>query len=123
MALALVTGALGLVIPTSSAAAAPTPKATAPVAWQECPAEELAGVPENELPLYSCADYAVPLDHERPSLGTINLTLMRRKALDQANRVGSLFLNPGGPGGSGFGMPKAGARIFEPSVMERFDLI
>jgi pimeloyl-ACP methyl ester carboxylesterase len=121
--LALVTGALGLVVPTSSAAAAPTPKAPVPVSWQQCPASELAGVPAAELPLYSCADYAVPLDHERPKLGTINLALMRRAANDQAHRVGSLFLNPGGPGGSGFGMPKSGKNIFEPEVLDRFDLI
>ena len=48
---------------------------------------------------------------------------MRRAALDQAHRVGSLFLNPGGPGGSGFGMPKSGKNIFEPEVLDRFDLI
>ena len=122
LALALVTGAIGLVVPTS-AAAAPVAKAPAPISWGECAPEELVGVPEAELPLYSCADYAVPLDHEKPKLGTINIALMRRAALDQANRIGSLFLNPGGPGGSGYRMPKSGANIFEPEVMERFDLI
>jgi pimeloyl-ACP methyl ester carboxylesterase len=122
MALALITGALGLIVPTS-AAAAPTPKAPAPIAWGECAASELVGVPPAELPLYSCADYAVPLDHERPKLGTINIALMKRAATDQANRIGSLFLNPGGPGGSGYRMPKSGANIFEPQVMQRFDLI
>jgi pimeloyl-ACP methyl ester carboxylesterase len=125
LVLALITGALGLVVPTSSAVAAPAaaPKAPAPVAWEQCPAGELTGVPPAELPLYSCANYAVPLDHEHPRKGTINLALMRRAALDQAHRVGSLFLNPGGPGGSGFGMPKAGKNIFEPAVLDRFDLI
>jgi pimeloyl-ACP methyl ester carboxylesterase len=122
--LALVTGALGLVVATSSADAAPTAKAAPdPVAWEQCPASELNGVPENEKPLYSCAHYAVPLDHAHPKLGTIDLALMRRAANDQAHRVGSLFLNPGGPGGSGFGMPKSGRNIFEPQVLDRFDLI
>jgi pimeloyl-ACP methyl ester carboxylesterase len=122
-ALAVVTGALGLVVPASSAAAAPAPKAPVPVEWGECDPSELVGVPPAELPQYSCANYAVPLDHEHPRLGTVDLALMRRAANDQADRVGSLFLNPGGPGGSGYRMPKAGANIFEPEVLDRFDLI
>jgi pimeloyl-ACP methyl ester carboxylesterase len=48
---------------------------------------------------------------------------MRRAATDQENRIGSLFLNPGGPGGSGYGMPLIGSAILEPKVLERFDLI
>jgi len=123
VALTLVMGALGLVVPASSAAAAPTPKAPAPVQWGDCDPSELVGVPPAELPLYSCATYAVPLDHENPKLGNIDIALMRRAATDQAHRIGSLFLNPGGPGGSGYRMPKSGANIFEPEVMSRFDLI
>lgn len=122
LVLALVTGAIGLVVPTS-AAAAPAARAPAPISWGECAPEVLEGVPEADLPLFSCADYAVPLDHERPRLGTINIALMRRAATDQDNKVGSLFLNPGGPGGSGYGMPTVGPNIFEPEVLERFDLI
>jgi pimeloyl-ACP methyl ester carboxylesterase len=123
LVVALATGAIGLVAPTA-ASAAPTPtKAPAPITWAQCPANELNGVPTNELPQYSCADYAVPLDHDKPRLGTINIALMRRAANNQSARIGSLFLNPGGPGGSGFGMPKSGANIFEPQVLDRFDLI
>jgi hypothetical protein len=55
VALTLVMGALGLVVPASSAAAAPTPKAPAPVQWGDCDPSELVGVPPAELPLYSCA--------------------------------------------------------------------
>jgi pimeloyl-ACP methyl ester carboxylesterase len=125
LVVALVTGAIGLVAP-STATAAPVPapaKAPAPITWSQCPASELAGVPANELPLYSCANYAVPLNHDKPKQGTINIALMRRAATNQAARIGSLFLNPGGPGGSGFRMPKSGANIFEPQVLDRFDLI
>jgi pimeloyl-ACP methyl ester carboxylesterase len=122
LVVALVTGVIGLTAPTAVAAPARA-KAPAPITWSQCPASELNGVPTNELPQYSCADYAVPLDHDKPQLGTINIALMRRAANNQAARIGSLFLNPGGPGGSGFGMPKAGARIFEPQVLDRFDLI
>ena len=120
---ALATGAIGLVAPGAASAAPATAKAPAPISWSQCPADELDGLPADELPRYSCADYAVPLDHDKPRLGTINIALMRRAANNQAARIGSLFLNPGGPGGSGFNLPMAGSAIFEPGVLDRFDLI
>ncbi|TDV42636.1 alpha/beta hydrolase [Actinophytocola oryzae] len=122
--LALATGAVGVVAPTASAAPeAASAKAPAPVTWHQCAPGDLAGVPAAELPQYSCADYAVPLNHDRPNQGTINIAMMRRAADDQAARIGSLFINPGGPGGSGFALPKSGRAIFEPQVLDRFDLI
>lgn len=125
LVVALVTGAIGLVVPTATtAAAAPTPaKAPAPISWGPCAENELGGIPAEDLPKYSCADYAVPLNHDRPKQGTINIALMRRAANDPATRVGSLFINPGGPGGSGYQMPKFGRGMFEPEVLDRFDLI
>lgn len=125
LVVALVTGAIGLVAPaTATAAPAPVPaKAPAPITWSQCPASELTGIPQAELPQYSCANYAVPLNHDKPKQGTINIALMRRAANDQSARIGSLFLNPGGPGGSGFRFPTAGRAIFEPEVLDRFDLI
>jgi pimeloyl-ACP methyl ester carboxylesterase len=123
VALALVTGAMGLIVPATAASAAPAPKAPAPISWGQCAASDLVNVPEAERPQFSCGHYAVPLDHERPRQGNINIALMRRAANDQDARIGSLFLNPGGPGGSGFGMPRSGRNIFEPEVLDRFDLI
>jgi pimeloyl-ACP methyl ester carboxylesterase len=122
---ALVTGAIGLTAPVASAGAEPAPaaKAPAPISWEQCPANELTNVPPSEVAQYSCANYAVPLDHDKPRLGTVNIALMRRAANNQSARIGSLFLNPGGPGGSGFGLPRSGRNIFEPAVLDRFDLI
>jgi pimeloyl-ACP methyl ester carboxylesterase len=50
---------------------------------------------------FDCATAEVPLDHDRPSGTTIELALIRRPAPDPTQRVGTLFVNPGGPGGSG----------------------
>ena len=50
---------------------------------------------------FQCASAKVPLDHDRPAGRTIEVALVRRPAADPANRIGSLFLNPGGPGISG----------------------
>ncbi|MFD0526810.1 hypothetical protein ACFQ1I_05300 [Kitasatospora arboriphila] len=47
--------------------------------------------------------------------------MMRRRAGNPAKRIGSLFLNPGGPGGSGYLW--ATTTRFEPRVTDSFDLI
>ena len=50
---------------------------------------------------FQCATATVPLDHSRPRGRTIDLALVRFPATDREHRIGSLFMNPGGPGGSG----------------------
>jgi pimeloyl-ACP methyl ester carboxylesterase len=66
----------------------------------------------------------VPLDYDRPRSGRISIALARLPATDPAHRIGSLFLNPGGPGGSGvdflFG---AGPFLYTDEVRARFDLV
>src|SRR5690606_17281749 len=46
-----------------------------------------------------CTQMEVPLDHDDPSGPTITLGMVRRRASDPDVRVGSLLVNPGGPGG------------------------
>ena len=46
-----------------------------------------------------CATVLAPLDYDRPDSQAITLALAKRPA--SAARVGTLFINPGGPGGSG----------------------
>ena len=48
-----------------------------------------------------CARLTVPLDYSKPAGTTITLGVLRVKAANQATKVGSLLVNPGGPGGSG----------------------
>jgi pimeloyl-ACP methyl ester carboxylesterase len=67
----------------------PTPP---PVDWQPC---------EGGL---DCATLTVPLDYTDPGSGIVDLALVRRRATDPATRIGSLVVNPGGPGGSGVQM-------------------
>lgn len=71
---------------------------------------------------FQCATAEVPLDHRRPRRGTIELALIRRPAVDQANRIGSLFLNPGGPGGSGVEFVRTAPAIAFQAIA-RFDWI
>ena len=48
-----------------------------------------------------CADVLVPLDWNNPRQGKISFALLRVKAPDQSKHQGSIFFNPGGPGGDG----------------------
>ncbi len=49
----------------------------------------------------TCADIWVPLDYSAPNGLAITLKAKRDPATDQSHKVGSLFINPGGPGASG----------------------
>jgi pimeloyl-ACP methyl ester carboxylesterase len=119
---------VGTVVPAGVAAAQPdvadtSTAAAAPVSWGPCAPGDIANVPPADQSKFSCANYVVPLDYDHPNRGSINLALMRRTANDQANRIGSLFLNPGGPGGSGYRLPTIGGLIVQQRVLDRFDLI
>lgn len=52
-------------------------------------------------PSLQCADLTVPLSYDEPDGQTITLKVLRKPATDQANRIGSVVVNPGGPGASG----------------------
>ncbi|MFT4297083.1 MAG: alpha/beta hydrolase [Micropruina sp.] len=70
-----------------------------------------------------CARVRLPLDYDRPNGETVEVALSRLPARDQARRIGSLFLNPGGPGASGKDFPQRAAAWLGPDVLDRFDLI
>jgi hypothetical protein len=61
------------------------------LAWQDCP--------HNDKGL-QCATTQVPRDYRNLGRGSLSLYLKRHLATDSAHRIGSLFVNPGGPGGS-----------------------
>ena len=48
-----------------------------------------------------CGELSVPLDYSHPHGAKITLGFNRLRAQDRAHRVGSLIVNPGGPGGAG----------------------
>jgi pimeloyl-ACP methyl ester carboxylesterase len=66
----------------------------------------------------------VPLDYDRPRNRRITLALIRLPATDQARRVGTLFPNPGGPGGSGVDFVRGAAKlVYTPALRARFDIV
>ncbi|RDI25564.1 alpha/beta fold hydrolase [Lentzea flaviverrucosa] len=117
--------ALGTVI-TGLGSASAQPGATSavrPAAWGPCAADVLAEIPAAERTKVSCAVQAVPVDHSRPRGDSTGVVMMKRPAGDPAKKIGSLFINPGGPGGAGLIYSAYGSSFFTPEILEKFDLI
>ena len=72
---------------------------------------------------FQCATAKVPLDHDRPRGKKIELALVRDPAANPDDRIGSLFFNPGGPGGSGVNFLRGAPEFARDLVGRRFDLI
>jgi pimeloyl-ACP methyl ester carboxylesterase len=72
---------------------------------------------------FQCATLTVPLDPAKPRLGTIGIAVTRHKATG-SHRIGSLFANPGGPGGSAIDWLQGWAYSSFPSeIRKRFDIV
>jgi pimeloyl-ACP methyl ester carboxylesterase len=99
-------------IPVPSVSSAPAPSLDAfygqEVTWNNCGDAE-------------CTTVTVPLDYENPDGRSVKLAVTRVRATGKA--IGSLFVNPGGPGGSAFDYAKAASRIVSPSVHEVYDVV
>jgi pimeloyl-ACP methyl ester carboxylesterase len=94
-----------------TAAGAPPAK----IAWSKCFAQ---------FGQFQCGTVQVPLDYDQPNGTTISLAVVRLPATDPQRRIGSLLLNPGGPGGSGVDYTVfAGPALCTPEVRARFDLV
>ncbi len=65
----------------------------------------------------------MPVDWAKPRGATFDLALARRKATDPAHRIGSLVINPGGPGGSGVDFALEGGDYFSAELRKRFDIV
>lgn len=78
------------------------------VTWVNCGAAE-------------CATITAPLDYDDPAGPTIDLALTRVAA--RGEKLGSLFVNPGGPGGSAVDYAKAADVIVGGDVREHFDIV
>jgi pimeloyl-ACP methyl ester carboxylesterase len=77
-----------------------------------------------DFPGFECGTADVPLDYDRPRGATTEIALARLPASDVAGRIGSVFINPGGPGGSGVGLALGGFGEFLHANLEgRFDVV
>jgi pimeloyl-ACP methyl ester carboxylesterase len=81
------------------------------IAWSDC------GSP------FQCGRLTVPVSYEDPSGPTIGLAVIRLRAGDQAHRIGSLIINPGGPGGSGIDYARAAQSVMDAGLRQRYDIV
>jgi len=75
---------------------------------------------------FLCATAAVPLNYHRPSDEQIDLAVIKLPATDPGQRIGTLFVNFGGPGQSGVNRLRDRARwpwLFSDELRSRFDLV
>ena len=72
---------------------------------------------------FECTDLRVPIDYADLTVGTFKLAVLRYKAQDQKNRIGSLIVNPGGPGGSGVDYAYNAEYVFDPDILDRYDIV
>ena len=75
------------------------------------------------LPGDECATVDLPLDYDRPNGAKTSVAVLRLKAKDQKRKIGTLFLNPGGPGGSGVIIAALAPFFLGPDVLARFDIV
>jgi pimeloyl-ACP methyl ester carboxylesterase len=110
--------------PTSAAPAQPT---ISPVSFNDCTSvirPQVRDSPGGDRPLsFGCGKLRVPLDYRNPSRKAIDLFLIRVRLAGQQKRIGSLVVNPGGPGGSGADAAVGLGLSLPTDVLKRFDLV
>lgn len=68
-----------------------------------------------------CTTFEVPLDYQDPKGDRVELAMTKVRARGES--IGSLFVNPGGPGGSAFEYAKAADYIVSDQIRESFDVV
>jgi pimeloyl-ACP methyl ester carboxylesterase len=110
--------------PSTSSTTAPAPSTTAAPATTTTVALP-SPVPIEWAPCgggFDCATVTVPVDYLDPTGPTLDLALTRRPAGDPEQRIGSVLVNPGGPGASGVRRVQRGFRVSD-EVAARFDIV
>ncbi|MBA3251972.1 MAG: alpha/beta fold hydrolase, partial [Geodermatophilaceae bacterium] len=136
IALVLVTGCVSTVngipaardvAPVAGTQSAPAPPPAAELVLSDCTDtvdELLSGGPPPDRELtWECGSLDVPLDYADPDRDTVQLAVVRGRLDAERDRIGSLVINPGGPGGSGTDAALNLAYRLPIEVVEGFDVI
>lgn len=120
--LSVVAGAFVLAACSSTPAPVPAPAPTVTVE----PQADLTRfydqeVTWNECGGAYCTNVLVPLDYQDPAGPTVSLAVTKVDANGDA--IGSIFVNPGGPGGSAFDYAKAADFILGADVREVYNVV
>ncbi|WP_062071260.1 alpha/beta hydrolase [Demequina sediminicola] len=80
------------------------------IAWEECGSLE-------------CATIQVPVDWSKPEGDTMDLDINRSVARSESDRLGSLLINPGGPGGSGLDYTEYFTLSAGDDLLDAYDIV
>ena len=65
----------------------------------------------------------VPIDYDDPAAGTFDLYIARHLATDPDARIGSLFVNPGGPGLGASDFAIYAEQVYSDDLLAHFDIV
>lgn len=119
LALLATTAALAVQVPAAGAVPAASPSASAAQVF----VRSITWTPCAEAPALSCGTITLPVDWSQPHGPSFELALAKRPADDPITSKGPLFINPGGPGGSGVSFAFIAGSILSPDVLRSFDII
>ena len=84
--------------------------------------QKLAWAPCKNKPQMQCANVKVPLDYKKPGGKTITVAMAKVPAAN-GKPIGSLFVNPGGPGGSGIDLVSGADKTFSKALRDQYDIV
>jgi pimeloyl-ACP methyl ester carboxylesterase len=96
---------------TTTGSTTTTTVPVAPIVWRECGVD------------LQCGSVSVPLDYNRPDGSMISIAVERRPAGIASERIGSLVINPGGPGTSGIDDLPNELSVLTPGLLDHFDIV
>ena len=95
-----------------------TPRPGTPVEWSQC---DLASSDVRIPAGAECGMLSVPIDYAKPDGDVARISMIRFKAT--GTKIGSLVINPGGPGESGVGAAASLVSAIPDSIRQSFDLV
>lgn len=109
--------------PTPSPTTPPPPTVTQPPepALADVYSQRIDWSPCDSNPDNDCGILMVPIDYADPQGESFDLALLRVPAT--GGRVGSLVVNPGGPGAPGTSYAAAAGRVFREPLLQSFDIV
>jgi pimeloyl-ACP methyl ester carboxylesterase len=112
---------------SAAAAATPTEAPVADIEWSDCTSQIEPLIADAEGAdrdlTFECGTTQVPISYEDVDGDTLPLFLVRARSAGQTDRIGSLMVNPGGPGASGADTAIGLALTLPEQVMQRFDVV
>ncbi len=116
---ALVAGSAGCARVVDGRAVLAGPRVGDPVQWDKCKFN--ADVDDAVKRIAQCGRIAVPVDYAHPDGDVAVLALVRFPA--KGKKIGSLVINPGGPGESGVEAAVGMLTLLPDDIRDRFDLV